>query len=148
MRQQKIEEKKPITIMGVRQNCYVVPVLSAQDGMTVNPSKTIAKYTMLEKQQLPNGYTEAVVEKDYPINSASVTSYADGADYRNDPAQAIANASKRVNLGDVTQAQEFMSNPQNYANIAKTTLDGLRKYYESLQQQSQKQPQEDKGGKE
>lgn len=58
-----------------------------------------------------------IVEKDYPINSESVSSLAEGADYRNDPAQAIAQAPKRVNLGDVTEAQAFLNNPQYAASL-------------------------------
>lgn len=140
------QEKKPVKIMGVRQNCYVLPTHGGIVGVAATPSKTITKYTMLEKEQLPNGFVERVVEKDYPINSASVTSYADGADYRNDPAQAIANAPKRVNLGDVTEAQQFMSNPQNYAKIANNTLDGLKRYYQSLQ--AKKEEPKTQGGNE
>lgn len=65
------------------------------------------------KKILPNGYLEVLEKKDYPINADSVSSYADSANYRNDPAQAVANAPKRVNLGDITEAQAFIrDNPQ------------------------------------
>lgn len=103
-------DKRPIYIGGIRQNCYALDVKTDISATRLPYRHTIAKYYALEKQALPNGYTETVVQKDYPINSDSVTSYVEASDYRNDPNQAIANAPKRVNLGDVSEVQEFMKN--------------------------------------
>lgn len=126
-----IDEKKRISVFGIRQNCYRFCGGRVSD-VTLSPNKTQKKYTILERKTLPNGYVDEMVERDYPINSESVTSYADSADYRNDPAQAVANAPKRVNLGDLTEAQAFLANPQNQARVCKDTLDKLKVYYNSV----------------
>lgn len=124
--QLKVKEKRRVSVNGVRQNCYCVDTLTAeQTSRSVNPEKS---YVSLERKNLNNGFVEELVVKDYPINSKSVTSYADGADYRNDPAQAIANAPKRVNLGDVTQVQEFIqSDPQNAVRVFRDVIAKLEK---------------------
>ena len=123
--------RKPVAINGTRQNCYVLGTRTASAGtISSEPEK---KFKTIERVNLPNGYYDTVVEKDYPINSESVTSYTDGADYRNDPLQAIANAPKRVNLGDVTQLQEFVQNdPQNAVRVFRDVLSRL----EAVQKQS------------
>lgn len=137
MKQEPIEQllRKPVVINGIRQNCYVLGTRTASAGtISSEPEK---KYQTIERVNLPNGYYETVVEKDYPINSESVTSYADGADYRNDPLQAIANAPKRVNLGDVTQLQEFVqTDPQNAVRVFRDVLARL----EAFQNQSPPAP--------
>lgn len=118
-------ELKEVVINTHRQNCYVLGTRTAtQDTIEQKPEK---KYVSLERQNLPNGFVETLVEKDYPINSESVTSYADGADYRSDPLQAIANAPKRVNLGDVTEVQNFIeSDPQNAVRVFRDVVAKLK----------------------
>lgn len=128
MKQEPIEQlRKPVVINGIRQNCYVLGTRTASAGtISSEPEK---KYKTIERVNLPNGFYDTVVEKDYPINSESVTSYADGADYRNDPLQAIANAPKRVNLGDVTQLQEFVQNdPQKAVRVFRDVLTRLEAF--------------------
>lgn len=130
-KQLKIEEKqekKPVVIGGFRQNVYRVGTRGGVVGVAQTPNVEQKKYVSLEKRMLPNGYVEECIEKDYPISSASVTSYADGADYRNDPAQAIADAPKRVNLGDISEAQKFLDNPQNTMGILKSVMQDLQSY--------------------
>lgn len=132
MIQDSIEQaRKPVVINGIRQNCYVLGTRTASAGtISSEPEK---KYKTIERVNLANGYYDTVVEKDYPINSESVTSYADGADYRNDPLQAIANAPKRVNLGDVTQLQDFVqTDPQKAVRVFRDVLSRL----ETLEKQS------------
>lgn len=124
-----MSEKKQISICGFKQNCFRIGTSGGVVGLAKTPFAEQKKYTVLEKQMLLNGYVEGVVEKDYPITSASVTSYADGADYRNDPSQAIANAPTRVNLGDVTEAQKFLENPQNQLRVMRETIAKLEDYY-------------------
>lgn len=125
-------KKRPVFIGGIPQNFY----LRAQ---TVDNSiipehlknHTQLKYDSLERVQLLNGFTEEVVEKDYPINSETVSSYIESADYRNDPSQAVANAPKRVNLGDISEAQAFVrENPvqaSKYADILQKVADYFKK---------------------
>lgn len=128
--QLKMKEKKQVSINGIRQNCYVLDTRTAlQDSVSIKPE---THYPSLERKQLPNGFVEGVEVKDYPINSKSVTSYADGADYRNDPMQAVANAPKRVNLGDVSQVQEFLeSDPQSAVRVFRDVLARLEQYQKS-----------------
>lgn len=129
-------EKKQVKICGIRQNCYALDINTST--IDTKKSKTIASYPSLEKKKLPNGYVEQVEEKDYPINSDSVSSYVDGADYRRDPATAIANSKKRVNLGDVAEVQEFLkNNPQEAVRLARNVSQTL----EAFLKQSPKQPE-------
>lgn len=121
----KALKSRPVSINRARQNCYVCDTLTVLQSMThIEPEKT---YASLERQLLPNGYVEGIELKDYPINSKSVTSYADGADYRNDPAQAVANAPKRVNIGDIAQLQDFMNNnPQEAVRVLRDVVAKLK----------------------
>lgn len=123
------EIKRPILINGIPQNVFA---LRQKQDFSVIPSHLkntiIKKYNTLERKALPNGYCEELQRKDYPINSESVSSYLESSDYRNDPAQAIANAPKRVNLGDISQVQEFVrDNPVQavgqYADILQKVAD-------------------------
>lgn len=123
------ENKRPILINGIPQNVFA---LRQKRDFTVIPfhlkNTTTKKYNTLERKALPNGYCEDVLQKDYPINSDSVSSYIESSDYHNDPAQAIANAPKRVNLGDISQVQEFVrDNPVQavgqYADILQKVAD-------------------------
>lgn len=123
--------KKPVKIAGVKQNCYVLDTYTDTRGL--KKFKTQTTYDSLEKKQLPNGYIEQVETKDYPINSASVTSYADGADYRTDPLQAIANAPNRVNLGDISELQNFLNgaDPQAAIRVYEGVVEKLKAYAET-----------------
>ena len=112
---------------------------------TPNPNKKQEFYDSLEKKTLPNGYIERIIRKDYPINSESVSSLAEGADYRNDPAQAIAAAPKRVNLGDVTEAQAFLDNPQLAASLFNDVKAKLVAYYSSVIKTEKEQESNEKG---
>lgn len=124
------EVRKPISICGYKQNCYRLDRnIDLSSSVTSTPNKEQEKYESLEKQMLPNGYVEGIVLKDYPINSKSVSSLAEGADYRNDPLQAISQAPSRVNLGDITEAQKFLENPQNNARIFSYVKEKIAEYY-------------------
>lgn len=123
------QEKTPVKLCGYVQRCYKVAGLHPALVGETDSFKQPKKYEVLDKKMLDNGYIEEVQLKDYPINSDSVTSLAEGADYKNDPLQAMANAPVRVNLGDITQAQEFLKNPQNFARIYDDTKMRLAQYY-------------------
>lgn len=117
-------QKKQVTILGVRQNIYVGDTVQGIcDRVKHTPEK---QYPSLERKNLPNGFTESVEIKDYPINSKSVSSYADSADYRNDPNGAIANAPNRVNMGDISQVQEFLANnPHQAVEVFRNVMNTL-----------------------
>lgn len=123
------QEKTPVKLCGYAQRCYKIPGVNPSLVGVTDGFKDLKKYEVLEKRMLQNGYVEQVNVKDYPINSDSVSSLAEGADYKNDPLQAIANAPVRVNLGDITQAQEFLKNPQNFARVYDQTKQRLAEYY-------------------
>lgn len=121
--------KRPIFLSGIRQNCYL---LDGRPGVLLKPlvNRTLTQYNSLERVQLPNGFTEEIVKKDYPINSDSVTSYVESSDYRNDPAQAIANTPKRVNLGDISEVQDFVkSNPVDATRQYAAVLEKVAAYF-------------------
>lgn len=141
------EEKRPILINGIPQNVFA---LRQKKDFSVIPAHlkntTIKKYNTLERKALPNGFCEELQRKDYPINSDSVSSYVESSDYRNDPAQAIANAPKRVNLGDISQVQEFVrDNPVQavgqYADILQKVADYFKAQSKTSPAQPQPQPQ-------
>ena len=131
---------REISILGIRQNCYRRDV----DPLYTCPRKhddTIKTYVSLERKHLPNGFVEQLEVKDYPINSESITSYADGADYRRDPAAAVANAPKRVNLGDITEVQNFLkSEPQQAVRVYRDVLAQLVKIDKDLGQKQKEEP--------
>lgn len=139
-----VEDFVPVTICGFRQNIF------RRDNIgigTKNRYKKQEKYVSLEKKTLPNGYIEELVEKDYPITSDSVSSLAEGADYHNDPLQAIANQPQRVNLGDITQAQAFLENPQHNAALFNDVKAKLAAYYSSVTKAAE-EPQQNGENKE
>ena len=134
-----ISIKRPLLINGIPQNVFVQ---RQEKDYTVIPSNLVnvtrKTYESLERKSLSNGFVEEVVVKDYPINSDSVTSYIESSDYRNDPAQAIANAPKRINLGDISQVQDFVRNNPvqavgQYADILQKVAD----YFKAQASQSQ-----------
>lgn len=142
------QEKKPVIIGGFKQNVYCIGTRGGIVGVAQTPNVEQKKYYSLEKRMLPNGYVQEVLQKDYPITSKSVTSYADGADYRNDPSQAIANAPKRVNLGDVSEAQRFLQNPQNTMSTLKQVMKDLQTYIDKQTTPAPKVEKDDtQGGK-
>lgn len=123
------QEKTPVNLCGYTQRFYKIPGVNPSLVGQTDGFKNQKKYGVLDKKMLDNGYIEEVQVKDYPINSDSVSSLMEGADYKNDPLQAMANAPVRVNLGDITQAQEFLKNPQNFARIYDQTKQRLAEYY-------------------
>lgn len=140
MSQMKIEDvaKKPVLVNGIRQNCYLLDRRVGVDS--VRPLVETKKYFDLEEKQLPNGYAQELVEKDYPINSDSVSSYIESSDYRNDPLQAIANAPKRVNLGDISEVQRFMN--ENPVEATRQYADILSKVSQYFKEVAEKQSQQ------
>lgn len=140
MSQMKIEDvqKTRVVINGIKQNCYM---LDCRDTIGVNPRPNTKqeKFFSLEESLTENGTKQEIVEKDYPINSESVSSYVESSDYRNDPLQAIANAPKRVNLGDISDVQEFLQNNPveatlQYAGI----LDKVSAYFKDMAKKQKK----------
>lgn len=134
----KVDIRKTV-IGGVVQNCYKDEAL--RTPRPVVHQKTIGSYTILEKKELPNGYTVNIEERPYPINSDTVTSYIESSDYRRDPLGFAANSVKRVNLGDISQLQDFMrTNPQEAVRLYKSVGEKLEQYLIELKQKEAGQP--------
>lgn len=133
MKKVDIKQQK---IGGLRQNCFVSDCRNYVSD-TSKKSVTIDKYTILEREDLPNGMRYNMETKDYPINSDTVTSYVDSADYHRDPLAAIANAPKRVNLGNISEVQAFVANnPQEAVRLYKSVGDKLAQYFEAQNKQA------------
>lgn len=127
-------ELKKVKVNTLAQNCYTRDVVNVSAKAVQQPKK----YSSLEEIKLPNGLVYELVEKDYPITPESVTSYADGADYRLDPQRAIENAPKRVNLGDVGEVQEFIkTNPMEAVRLYRDIGAKLETYMKQQQQQKE-----------
>lgn len=124
-------EKKQVYVAGVKQNCYLTDIRPIPLS-TPRPNVTQTEFTELVDKQLPNGFVQEMVSRTYPINAESVSSYIESSDYRNDPAQAIANAPKRVNLGDISEVQEFIkNNPTQAVSQYADILHKVASYFES-----------------
>lgn len=68
-----------------------------------------ATYKELRTLDTPTGIRQVLVDVPYPVTPESVKSYAVSADYRNDPAAAMAMPAPSANLGDLTDVQKVLS---------------------------------------
>lgn len=147
-KQVSVDDLNAVHILGRRQRIYTRDCVPAQQAHI--PQQKMEVVT--ERVELPTGFYEQLVEREYPVNSESVSSYADTADYRNDPLGAIAQAPKRVNLGDITGLQDFVNgDPQRAVSVYKNVLAQVSKYLDTVAKQQTKQPpkeEESTGGKE
>lgn len=82
------------------------------------------KYNELRNVDVANGIAQVPVEVPYPITPDSVKSYAASADYRNDPATAMAMQPSAPNLGDLTDVQKVLS----------ADMESARELYANLKQ--------------
>lgn len=86
------------------QDCYLLPVVPPYDKRTEYHPKRYKVYTKVRDEN--NRRIGSVVEREYPITPESVKSFRDTADYRIDPASAVAASRPRTNLGDVRGIQD------------------------------------------
>lgn len=134
--------RRQVLIGGFPQNFYMraqtIDTSSIPEHLKNKEQKT---YLAQERQELPSGFMDVVVEKDYPINSESVSSYIETSDYRYDPQNAIANARKRINLGDITQTQEFMgTNPIQASTKYSEVMQKVADYFKAQEAKKAKMP--------
>lgn len=139
-----IVTRRPIFLLGQRQRVYIQESVPAQQKHIPQQKTEVVS----ERVDLPTGFYEQLVEREYPINSETVSSYADTADYRNDPFGAVAQAPKRINLGDITGVQDFVNgDPQRAVSVYKDVLQKVTKLLETLPKQEPKQePEQDPHG--
>lgn len=139
----EVLENKKVKICGIKQNCFALDTLP----ITKRHVEPVKVYPSLERKKLPNGFIEEVELKDYPISKETVNSYVDGADYRRDPATAIANAPKRVNLGDITEVQRFIAeDPQHALRSLRNVTSQLEEYIKTQKKEPQQEPQQEPNG--
>lgn len=111
---------KRMNFNALEQPVFVLPVVPPYDKRTEYRSKT---YKVCVRCRRDDGsvVTEER-EMPYEITPESVTSFAEGADYRRDPVGAVANGHKRVNLGDVTDMQALMKMDTSDLNALQNRL--------------------------
>ena len=115
-------ESRPIRSNLLLSDCFLRDVLPPKDIRRGNHEH---KYSELVREVKPEGVIETMREVPYPHTVESVKSYAEAADYRNDPAAAMYQASKnpRKNLGDIRESQ----------NLLRMDSQSARALYEALQ---------------
>lgn len=103
----------------IQQNCFVRDCSQKTDLQSVVTDK---KFYSLDEKPSDNGFSYELNEYPYPITPQYVNSFIDSSDYRKDPANAISNGSKHVNLGDIRSIQD----------LSKLDTSVQRSLYESL----------------
>lgn len=91
----------------LQQNCYVRDVTRAVDLKSPAPAES--SYLSLDEVVEDTGVKIIKTPVPYPITPDYVASFADSADYRRDPAGAIANGVAKPNLKDCTDFQSIMA---------------------------------------
>lgn len=88
-------------------NCFLRDVIPPKDIHRGNSQHEYYELVRVVKQ---NGVIEEMRSVPYPHTVESVKSYAEAADYRNDPAAAMYQAAKnpRKNLGDIRDTQKIL----------------------------------------
>lgn len=95
----------PIKTNIIKQNCYIRECSPALDLKT--DSKKEQFYQSMEEHIEKDCLRHILVDVPYEITPDYVNSFAQSADYRNDPIGAIVNAPVgRQNLGDITEYQK------------------------------------------
>ena len=126
-------EPRPIRSNLLLSNCFLQDTVLPKD---IHRGNKDHKYFELVREVKPQGIIETMREMPYPHTVESVKSYAEAADYRNDPASAIYQASRnpRKNLGDLRETQSILGLDSQAAQAL----------YESLKQVFEKAKQEPK----
>lgn len=118
----------------LQQNCFVRDAINKSELVSGQPSE----YVSLDEVVTSKGVELKESVEPYPITPEYVSSFADSADYRRDPIQAINNSVKGVNLGDITDIQKVS---QLDTTEARALYDQLKARFASVDK-----PVEDNGG--
>lgn len=109
----------------LQQNCYVRDVARADD---LRSSDVRSKFSSIDEIVTSKGVELKRVVLDYPITPQYVQSFVDSSDYKRDPLQAISNAPKRSNLGDISDIQKLdISSIKGYIAELNAKIDSLSK---------------------
>lgn len=95
----------------LQQNCFVRDVLRADDlkSPDLDSEENFSSFETLDEVSVPDGIKLQRSIEVYPITPQYVNSFVDSSDYRNDPVSAVNSSLKRVNLGDISSLQKFLS---------------------------------------
>lgn len=88
----------------LKQNCYIRDCVEEKVVTTDYSDKT---YTSVDEVVTSNGVKLVENQVPYHITPQYVNSFVDSSDYRRDPVNAVINAPRRQNLGDITGIQDI-----------------------------------------
>ncbi len=88
----------------LKQNCYIRDCVEEKEVSTDYIDKF---YTSVDEVVTSNGVKLVENQVPYPITPQYVNSFVDSSDYRRDPVNAVINAPKRQNLGDISGIQDI-----------------------------------------
>ncbi|WGL31058.1 hypothetical protein [Dipodfec virus UOA04_Rod_690] len=107
----------------LEQNVFVRDSVAAKDLRSYEKTFDNPRYYYeLEEVTEGNGIKHRIVTREYPITPEYLDSQLESCDYKLDPAGAIARSPKRVNLGDITDAQKL-------DGLSSSELEALRDYF-------------------
>lgn len=86
----------------LKQNCFLRDCVEEREHLSDYSDKS---YTSIDEVVTNHGVEVVENQVPYPITPQYVNSFVDSSDYRRDPVNAIVNAPKRQNLGDVSGLQ-------------------------------------------
>lgn len=125
---------RPIRSNLLLTNCFLSDTLPPKDIHRGNKEHV---YYELVREVKSEGIIESMREKPYPHTVESVKSYAEAADYRNDPLSAMVQASKnpRKNLGDIRETQNILGlDSQAVQALVKTLQEAFAKAEEEAKE--------------
>lgn len=88
----------------LKQNCYIRSTVDECDKCTDYSEKS---FVTIDEVVTSNGVHIVENSIPYPITPQYVNSFVDSSDYRRDPVNAVLNAPRRQNLGDITGIQDI-----------------------------------------
>lgn len=137
-KQLEFSEARPVKSNLLLTNCFLRDVIPPKD---IHRGNKVHEYCELVREVKPEGIIETMKVVPYPHTVDSVKSYAEAADYRNDPVSAMYQASKnsRKNLGDIRETQNILKlDSQQAQALLKTLQEAFAKANEVAQANSDK----------
>ena len=126
-------ESRPVKSNLLLTDCFLRDTLPPKD---IHRGNKTHEYYELVREVKPQGIIETMRPMPYPHTVESVKSYADAADYRNDPASAIYQASRtsKQNLGDIRETQGLLKLD---SQAARALYEELSKVFAKAKEDSQ-----------
>ena len=97
-----MQRKIPTNVL--KQNCFIRDCVEEAESVTDYSDKT---YTSVDEVVTSNGIKLVENQVPYHITPQYVNSFVDSSDYRRDPVNAVVNAPRRQNLGDISGIQDI-----------------------------------------